>query len=121
MDPTQLLLFGVVAVLTALLVIVGVQVFLILREFKKTLEKMNKTMDDINYVSESVTKPISGITHFVEGIRGLREFFDFVSERGSRKSLPAKYQEGEEERGELESLEERGRRFFHKDGKPLTS
>ena len=38
MENTQILLIGVVTVLTALLAIIGFQVFLILREIKKTIE-----------------------------------------------------------------------------------
>lgn len=116
-DPTQILLFTVVTVLTALLVAVGIQVFFILREARKALNKVNKILEDASLVSSSVSKPVIGIANFVEGIQGLRDLIDLVSKKASDRSLG----EGYETHSHIEALQERGRRFFHKDGKPLTS
>ena len=38
-DPAQAILFLVIIILTILLVVLGIQVFFILRELRKTLEK----------------------------------------------------------------------------------
>lgn len=68
-DSTQILLTIVVLVLTTLLTIVGVEVFLILREFRESIRKMNKILDDAGLISESVAKPISGISGFLTGLK----------------------------------------------------
>lgn len=123
-DPTQILLFTVVTVLTALLVAVGIQVFFVLREVKRSVEKINKILEEASVVASSVSKPVIGIANFVEGIKGLRDLIDMVSQRHG-KQLSEGYEEEHLEEPEghshIEALQERGRRFFHKDGKPLTS
>lgn len=46
MDGIQTLLIAVVVVLTVLLVIVGIQVFLILFDLRKGIKKINTILDD---------------------------------------------------------------------------
>lgn len=68
-DSAQLLLIAVVAALTTLLVIVGIQVVYILRELRETVNKVNKILDDAGIISESVAKPIAGVSGFLTGIK----------------------------------------------------
>lgn len=70
LDATQLLLVFVILVLTVMLSIIGVQVFFILREFRNTLAKANKVLDDTGVISESVSKPISMFSAMMLGIKG---------------------------------------------------
>lgn len=58
-DATQILLMFIILVLTTMLTVIGVQVFFILREFRVTLQKANKVLDDTRIISESVSKPVS--------------------------------------------------------------
>lgn len=44
-DSPQLILIGVIVVLTVVLVVLGVQIFLILRQSQQTLKKVNKILD----------------------------------------------------------------------------
>lgn len=69
-DLTQLLLMVVVLIVTALLTVLGVQVYFILKEFRITLQKANKVLDDTGTISESVSKPISMLSSVAMGIRG---------------------------------------------------
>lgn len=143
MEPIQILLFSVVTVLTGLLVFVGVQVVLVLREAKKTLTKVNQILEDAELVTNAVSKPIVGFADFVDGIRNMGNVVDFVIDKvgkrftnhadstraDSTKSIDsttaaapsAEEPRPQEEYGHITSMQERGRRFFHKDGKPLTS
>ncbi len=140
MEPTQILLAVVVTILTGLLVFVGVQVFLILREMQKTLQKLNKILDDAGIVADTVVKPIIGVTNFVEGIKGIKGIIDLIQDKASPRlnqkkkievQIPyAEFIEEEEPRTHIESphihthiseMQERGRRFFHRGGKMLTS
>jgi hypothetical protein len=68
-DPAQTALFLVIIVLTILLLILGVQVFFILRELRKTLEKANKVLDDTGVITESVSKPISNLSSLTTGLK----------------------------------------------------
>ena len=68
-DPAQTALFLVIIVLTILLLILGIQVFFILKEFRKTLAKANKVLDDTGLITESVSVPISNLSSVVAGIK----------------------------------------------------
>jgi hypothetical protein len=68
-DPAQTALFLIIVILTILLVILGVQVFFILRELRKTLEKANKVLDDTGVITESVSKPISSLSTLAMGLK----------------------------------------------------
>ena len=53
-----------------MLSVISVQVYFILREFRNTLTKANKVLDDAGIVSESVSKPVSMVSSMITGIKG---------------------------------------------------
>ena len=69
-DVTQLLLGFVILVVTGMLTVICVQVYFILREFRQTLSKANKVLDDTGVISESVSKPVSMVSAMVTGLKG---------------------------------------------------
>ncbi len=70
MDATQILLIGVVTVLTILLVVIGIQVFLILKEIQQSIKKTNKMLDDAGTISGSIASFSGKISGF-SGVAGL--------------------------------------------------
>ena len=68
-DPAQTVLFLVIIILTILLVVLGIQVFFILRELRKTIDKANKVLDDTGVITESVSKPISSLSTLAMGLK----------------------------------------------------
>jgi predicted PurR-regulated permease PerM len=68
-DPAQTALFIVIIVLTVLLVVLGVQVFYILRELRKTITKINKVLDYTESITESVSKPIASFSTLAMGLK----------------------------------------------------
>lgn len=68
-DTAQAVLLFVLVVLTTLLLILGVQVFFILRELRNTVSKANKVLDDAGVISESVSGPISTISSLATGVK----------------------------------------------------
>src|SRR4030042_2704938 len=68
-DLTQLLLIVVITTLTILLSFIGIQVVFILRELRRTLEKINKMLDDLGLITESIAQPIAGFGGMIDGIR----------------------------------------------------
>lgn len=68
-DPAQTALFLVIIVLTILLVVLGIQVFFILRELRKTIEKANKVLDDTGTITESVSRPIASLSSLTMGLK----------------------------------------------------
>jgi len=69
MDVAQIALFVVIVVLAILLLALGIQVYFILREFRKTVNKANKVLDNTNIITESVSGPISSLTGLTAGIK----------------------------------------------------
>ncbi|MBI3984416.1 MAG: hypothetical protein HY344_00525 [Candidatus Levybacteria bacterium] len=68
-DPAQAALFLVIIILTVLLVVLGIQVYFILRELRKTIDKVNKVLDDASLITESVSKPISSLSTLAMGLK----------------------------------------------------
>jgi hypothetical protein len=81
MDTAQILLVVVVLVLTVILSLVGFEVFLILKEFKKTVSKTNKILDDTGLISESVAKPIAGLSGFLTGLKDSANIVKLLADR----------------------------------------
>lgn len=94
-DNTQILLVAVVTILTALLTIIGVQVFFILKEIKRTIEKFNKMLDDAGMISESVARPIASLSNSITGVSGIAGLLGWLSQR-KKKSKKAEEETGEE-------------------------
>ncbi len=123
MEVTQILLVVTVLVLTTILSIVGFEVFLILKEFRQSVRKINKILDDAGLISESVAKPISGLSDLASGLRSLAEFIKaFVGEKKTEiKKIEEKKEEVEnKEKQEEPSSESPSRRFFLRSGKRLS-
>ncbi len=69
MDTAQIILILVIVLLTILLGVLGVQVFFILREFRKTVSKANKVLDNTNIITQSVSTPISSLSTITQGLK----------------------------------------------------
>ncbi len=183
MQLTQILLFAVVGILTILLVAVGVQVMIILFQAKKTMNKLDRFLEDANVISHSVARPMAGVNNFLEGLKNMKSLVEIVSEKQREVVKPHAHHQAhhtpqvqvpvqqqtptamqtiqqvldkttkspavetmqlapivEELREDvsevaemvsdipqqmqhthIHAMQERGRRFFHKSGKPLTS
>ena len=68
-DAVQLILLVVIIILTLLLVLVGVQVFYILREVRQTDKKTNKILDNAENITEGIEGPITAISSFFLGAK----------------------------------------------------
>ncbi len=62
------LLFALL-VLTILVLVLGVQVFFILRELRRTVTKANKVLDDAGVITESVSGPVSTLSSLATGVK----------------------------------------------------
>lgn len=69
MDPVQLTIIAISIVVTILLVILGVQVYLILKEVKTSLVKGNSMLDDAKKVTSTVGESVSGMAGIVSGVK----------------------------------------------------
>lgn len=81
LSPTQILLIIAVSVLTAILAIIGIQVFLILKEWRRSVEKVNKMLDDAGIISGSIAKPIASLSNSLSSFSGLTGLFSWLINR----------------------------------------
>lgn len=72
-DITQFILGFVIVTLTVLMTIIGVQVFFILREFRRTIQKTNKVLDDIKG-NDVIIEKVKKVNKFVKDIQKRRFF-----------------------------------------------
>ena len=68
-DITQVVLLLVLAILTILLVVLGIQVFFILKEFRKTVVKANKVLDDTQTITKNVSAPIASLSSITTSLQ----------------------------------------------------
>lgn len=76
--PAQIFLFIVIAVLTTIISLCGLQVFNLLKELRQSIQKANKILDDAGLISESLAKPISGISGFLAGLKSGAEIIKLL-------------------------------------------
>ncbi|MBP9719270.1 MAG: hypothetical protein KBD46_02280 [Candidatus Levybacteria bacterium] len=61
-DVTEVVLLLVLSILTILLVVLGIQVYFILKEFRKTVIKANRVLDDTEQITKNVSGPIASLS-----------------------------------------------------------
>ena len=68
-DLVQFVLLTVISILTILLVVLGIQVFFILSEVRKTVSKTNDILADAESITDSVRTPLSAFSSLVLGVK----------------------------------------------------
>lgn len=86
MDPAQTALFLVIIVLTLLLLVLGIQVFFILKELRHTIAKTNKVLDDAGEITESVSAPLSSISALTMGLKTGASLAGIFKKKSSRRN-----------------------------------
>ena len=69
METIQALVVAVILVLTVMLVIIGLQVFYILRDLRRTIDKANRVLDNTESITESVNAPMSSFSSLLMGLQ----------------------------------------------------
>ncbi len=68
-DNSRLFITIALFSLAVVCVFAGAQFVLILVELRKTVQKMNKILDDAGKLSESVSKPVMALSGIISGIK----------------------------------------------------
>ena len=89
-DTVQLVLLIVIVVLTVLLVILGIQVFYIFKEFRTTLKKTNRVLDNADSITSNIEGPLSAISSIALGTKaasfiGLAKFVQKILGKDNKK------------------------------------
>ncbi len=88
MDITQIVTLSVILVLTIFLVILGFQLFFVLKDLQKTLHKVNRLFDNADDLVLQIKKPVESagnvFTAMSTGI-GIAHLLKKVTEEKSKK------------------------------------
>ena len=84
-DTMQLLLVGVITVLTIILSVIGIQIVYILKEFRRVIEKVNKILADAGRASEKMSDSLAEIAGITSGIKAVLGIFNLFSKRKEKK------------------------------------
>lgn len=68
-DTAQILLVSVITILTIILSMVGIQLVFVLKEFKKSVEKVNAILDDTQNLTSKVSHSSDSLTNMIGGIK----------------------------------------------------
>lgn len=63
MDPTQIILLAIIIVLAIFLVVLGFQVFFVLKDLRKTLGNLNQLFENTNDFVVQVKKPVESASN----------------------------------------------------------
>lgn len=81
----QIVLVIILAILTLNLVIVGIYVVMILREFRQTIKKMNFMLDTAVEVTQSVATPITNLSGILSTVTSGLKTFNLLSSFKKRR------------------------------------
>lgn len=82
MDPVQLVIIFVSVILTGLFVFLGFQVWLILKEMRTSLMKVNKMLDDATKVTGAVGEGFTSVAGLMSGLKAGLSLFSAFREKG---------------------------------------
>ncbi len=68
MDLLQVALIFLILLLSIFLAITGIQVFFILRDLKKALDKLNKVLDTGEEIVSEIEKPVKAASNLVSAL-----------------------------------------------------
>lgn len=78
MDTTQIILLSIVVILAVFLVAVGFQAFFALKDLRKTLFRMNRLLDDTDYLVDQVRRPIESASSFMTALTAGTSIANFL-------------------------------------------
>lgn len=78
-DTVQAVLLFVIVLLTILFVVLGVQIFFILKDIRQTVRHTNKILEDVENISEGVTNSLESVTGIFNGASVLKSVVNIVS------------------------------------------
>ena len=71
-DPVQAVLLIVIVLLTILLLVLGVQIFFILQELRRTLSRATRILQNTETITESVSEPMSFLSGLLLSTKSLK-------------------------------------------------
>lgn len=130
MDAAQIILIVAISVLTAILSLVGFEVFLIFWELRKTVRKVSQIADDASAVSGAISHQITNLSELVSSVRNTVDLAKIFFDRERKTGKPVSRTEKKEAddgvlledtaRSVAASVGSTVKRFFTRSGKKLS-
>ena len=89
MDPVQITIIVISFILTLLLVLLGVQVWYILKEIRTAIVKSNTMLDDAKKVTGTVGDSVASLSGVVSGIKAALSVFKTFRNKTEDEGEPA--------------------------------
>jgi len=86
MDLSQIILLIVIVVVSIILVIIGIQIIGLLKDAKETLRKTDTILEDISFLSRSLTRGSSTISHLFASLESGMQLVGMVTKLVSPKT-----------------------------------
>ena len=81
MDPIQILLIIILILSTFFLTIIGVQLFITLREMRKTLKNINKVVNNFETLGVGLQQGMTEVTGFMNGFKVVLKALQFINQQ----------------------------------------
>lgn len=79
MDLPQILLLIVIVVVSVILIIIGVQIIGLLKDAKETLRKTDAIMEDLGFMSRSLIRGSSSLSHMFTSLESGMQLIGMVT------------------------------------------
>lgn len=86
MDLPQIILLIVIVVVSVILIIIGIQIIGLLKDAKITLRKVDMIMEDVGFLSRSLTRGSSTISHLFTSLESGMQLVGMVTKLIAPKS-----------------------------------
>lgn len=80
-DTFQILLAIVILTLTVVLALVGIQIFLILREVQKGFQKINTILDEVKKAANNASDSLVGLSGVFGGVKAISSILNLFRKR----------------------------------------
>jgi hypothetical protein len=86
MDLPQIILFIVIVVVSVIMIIIGVQIIGLLKDAKETLRKTDLILEDVGFLSRSLTRGSSTLSHMFTSLESGMQLIGMVTKLVTPKS-----------------------------------
>ncbi len=86
MDLPQIILLIVIVIVSIILIIIGIQIIGLLKDAKETLRKTDMILEDVGFLSRSLTRGSSTISHLFNSLESGLQLVGMVTKLVAPKS-----------------------------------
>jgi len=92
MELQQIILTSLLSILLVVLSVVGIQIFLLLGEFRKTLHKANGVIESAESKFNALVQPLHNLSNaavgFQTGMKAIEAVMEWVNEKKQASAIP---------------------------------